>query len=66
MLNKQVIFRSLAIEPPHEPQILETHFVDLWVDSVTRLGDLLYFGQLFKANGNNYFAQNAHIFQQFL
>ena len=25
--------------------------------SVTRLGDLLHFGQLFKACGNNYFAQ---------
>ena len=24
--------------------------------SVTRLGDLLHFGQLFKACGNNYFA----------
>ena len=28
---------------------------------MTRLGDLLYFGQLFKAFGNNYFAQIAHI-----
>ena len=36
------------------------------VDSVTRLGDLLYFGQLFKACDNNYFAQNAHIFRKFL
>ena len=31
------------------------------VSSVTRLGDLWYFGQLFKAFGNNYFAQIAHI-----
>ena len=30
--------------------------------SVTRLGDLLHFGQLFKTCGNNYFAQIAHIF----
>ena len=29
--------------------------------SVTRLGNLLQFGQLFKACGNNYFAQIAHI-----
>ena len=29
--------------------------------SVTKLGDLLHFGQLFKAFGNNYFAQIAHI-----
>ena len=29
--------------------------------SVTRLGNLLYFGQLFKVCGNNYFAQITHI-----
>ena len=29
--------------------------------SETRLGNLLDFGQLFKALGNNYFAQNSHI-----
>ena len=29
--------------------------------SVTRLGDLLHFGQLFKTCGNNYFAQIAYI-----
>ena len=34
-------------------------------DSVTRLGDLLHFGQLFKACGNNYFGQIAHIIRQF-
>ena len=34
--------------------------------SVTRLGDLLDFGQLFKAFGNNYFAQISHILRQFL
>ena len=33
--------------------------------SVTRLGDLFHFGQLFKAGGNNYFAQIAHIFDKF-
>ena len=32
--------------------------------SVTRLGDL-FFGQLFKACGNNYFAQIAHILGNF-
>ena len=36
----------------------------MWA-SVTRLGDLLYFGQLFKPCGNNYFAQIPH-FRQFL
>ena len=35
-------------------------------DSVTRLGDLLDFGQLFKACGNNYFSQIANISRQFL
>ena len=33
--------------------------------SVTRLGDLLHFGQLLKACGNNYFAQIAQIFRNF-
>ena len=33
--------------------------------SVTRLGDLLNFGQLFKACGNNQFAQIYHILRQF-
>ena len=31
------------------------------VYSVTRLGDLLNFGQLFKPCGNNYSTQIAHI-----
>ena len=34
--------------------------------SVTRLGDLLDFGQLFKAFGKNYFTQISHILKQFL
>ena len=34
--------------------------------SVTRLGGLLDFVQLFKAFGNNYFAQILHILRQFL
>ena len=36
------------------------------VVSVTRLGDLLDFGQLFKAFGNKYFAQILHILRQFM
>ena len=32
---------------------------------MTRLGDLLDFGQLFKAFGKNYFAQIVHISRQF-
>ena len=31
-----------------------------------QLGDLLHFGQLFKACGNNYFAQIAHVLGNFL
>ena len=34
--------------------------------SVTRLGNLLDFGQLFKAFGNNKFAQISYILRQFL
>ena len=33
--------------------------------SVTRFGDLLHFGQLFKAFGNNYFAWIAYILSDF-
>ena len=33
--------------------------------SVTRLGDLLHFGQLFRGCGNNYFAQIVNIFRYF-
>ena len=36
------------------------------LSSVTRLGDLLDFGQLFKVCGNNWFAQITHIFRRFL
>ena len=34
--------------------------------SVTRLGNFLHFGQQFKAGGNNYFNQIAHIVSLFL
>ena len=34
--------------------------------SVTRLGDLLDFGQVFYAFGNNLFAKISHILRQFL
>ena len=34
--------------------------------SVTRLGDFWQFGQLYKAFGNNLFAQISHILRQFL
>ena len=35
-------------------------------NSVTKLGDLLDFGQVFKAFGNSLFAQISHILRQFL
>ena len=38
----------------------------LFVSIVTRLGDLLDFGQLFKAFGNNSFAEISYILRQFL
>ena len=34
-------------------------------DIVTSFGGLLHFGQPFKACGNNYFDQIAHIFKHF-
>ena len=34
--------------------------------SVTRFGDFLHFGRLFKAFGNNYFAQISYSLVQFL
>ena len=43
----------------------ELHKVCFYASSVTRLDNLLHFGQLFKAHGKNYFAQNAHIFSNF-
>ena len=33
---------------------------------MTRLGYVLHIGQFLKACGNNYFAQSAHIFREFL
>ena len=44
-----------------------TQYLPSWYRySVTRLGDLLDFGQLFKAFSNNYFAQISHILRHFL
>ena len=41
-------------------------FVHSVEDSVTRFGNLLDFGQVFKAFGNNKFAQISHKFSSFL
>ena len=57
---------QLAIDDRYQPNIFETvKFGSVGV-SVTRLGDILHFGQPFKVGGNNYFAQIAHIVRQFL
>ena len=40
--------------------------IDLMMISVTRLGNIFNFWQLFKAFGNNKFAQISHILRQFL
>ena len=54
-----ILFSQLAIYPcAYRRKKLRT--------SVTRLGDFLLLGQAFKAGGNNYFTQFAHIVWQFL
>jgi len=45
---------------------LKCLFIASIISSVTRLGDLFDFGQLFTAFGNNYFAQISHILRHFL
>ena len=58
-----MLFRSCVVETNNQYVMITRHWPG---GSVTRLGDLLHFRQLFKACGNNYFAQIAHIFRQFL
>ena len=41
------------------------HIFQSLLTIVTRLGDLLHFGQLFKACGDNYLAQITHILDTF-
>ena len=48
------------VQIPIHMAVLEPHI------SVTRLGDYLHFWQLFKACGNNNYAQIIPIFRQFL
>ena len=38
----------------------------LFSSNVTRLGDILHYGEPLKAGGKNYFTQFAHIVRQFL
>ena len=70
-VHQPVLYLGLRLDlDPDQGHLLHKLFLQnlmiLWeVGSVTRLGDLLHFGQLFKACGNNYFTQIAHIFRQF-
>ena len=61
---------------PHRSRLSWDHSYGKWfifsasqllpISSVTRLGDLMDFGQLFKAFGNNEFTQISKILRQFL
>ena len=71
--NKQYNFyyksmcKNLQMSIQYTVQGFEPTTFGTWVSSsVTRSGDLLDFGQLFKAFGNNQFAQISHILRQFL
>ena len=60
---------SFLLSAKFKPTTIElwaTTLSKIVIHSVTRLGDLLNFGQLFKARGKNYFPQITHIFRQFL
>ena len=58
-----VAFISLVSTNEYKPTLSVTFCT---IHSVTRLGDLLHFEQLFKVFGNSYFAQIAHIYSTFL
>ena len=58
-----MLFSEVSPLLPHT--YIETHKT-YHSSSVTRFGDLLDYGQLFKAFGNNSFAQISHILRQFL
>ena len=64
-----VLRRSSAMnvkwETPKGTEISSIYLIFAVAISVTRLGDFLHFGQLFKAFGNNYFAQFSQILSQF-
>ena len=70
-VHQPVLYLGLRLDlDPDQGYLLHKLFwpnlMILWeVGSVTRLGDLLHFGQLFKACGNNYFTQIAHILGNF-
>ena len=55
--NRKIITRYLKFVFIEEARTIVYQTI-----SVTRLVDILYFGQLFKAQGNNYFAQITNTF----
>ena len=62
--SSTVVIESFVINSPS--QGVESYHPFYWfVTSVTRLGDLLDFGQVLKAFGNNQFAKISHILSQF-
>ena len=58
-------FNEMSFRPIGRPRLLTLDIRSVR-SSVTILGDLLDFGQLFKPFGINKFVQNFHILRQFL
>ena len=66
-LNVDFIYSNTFSPDGIANQLLQVKEKNIWaVLRVTRLGDLLHFGKLFRACGNNYLAQITYIFRQFL
>ena len=60
--DREEVGNILPLSFAKDPSVME-NYVGC---SVTRFGDFVHFGQLFKAFGNNRFTQIAHIVKQFL
>ena len=68
-----ILFQSHTYTLPlHVPNVSIIHLLHRYTSKLftyaqcDQLGDFLHFGQPFKAGGNNYFTQIAHIVRQFL
>ena len=58
---QEIPFKPIEINKSQFPTMI------MWIlTSVTRLGNLLDFGQLFEAFDNNEFVQTSHILRHFL
>ena len=66
MAHLHVHFYFIAFDEKHCVEKCVLILTRYYYCSVTRLGDLLHFGQLFKDCGNNYYAQMANIYRKFL